>query len=462
MSHKNPVTRRKFLNSALLTAASVAASRATAAESVQEPPKAPTGLRIVVAGVPTKRLLQFSDFEYLGGFVVPGWSGGLETRFGRGLTHRYLGNDLRFFSTGHKTATSPANVRDGGVFEFGFPGVSLAEPFPSAPILQHWGDIYGNKMGQGTSEAGATILREKPRGLWWDEQTERLYWSYCSGGDDSYCGVPATATLGASQLNSTTRTSQAIGAWRIGPAPYKSVIRGCVAIPDWFAQAHTGGKRIATGFGGYFSMMATGGVSMGPSMWAIDPPTSPHMSAIDATALVSYHPPNMTAYGRPSRCQRNADYRTKYDNWQPRNGIGYWSWTDEIHQGCVWIDLPDSHGVLFFPILGQGLLWYANSNRRAESVHHWWMAYDPYDLAKVAHGQLARDLVVPAWYNRVDYPRVPYPTGQGWQSEWPNFFGLIQRVVGSTFDARTRTLFLMMMTKPWPLSEQTIFAYRVK
>ena len=101
-------------------------------------------------------------------------------------------------------------------------------------------------------------------------------------------------------------------------------------------------------------MMATGGVSMGPSLWAIDPPTAPHMSAIDATPLVSYHPPSLKPYTRPLRCQRPANYVTEYDGWQPKDGVGYWTWNDEIHQGCVWIDLPDSHAVLFFPILGAG------------------------------------------------------------------------------------------------------------
>jgi hypothetical protein len=461
MDDYNRIDRRRFLSQALLGAASVATAKGISAEP-QMPPSAPTGVRVLGGFFGGKRLLQASDFEYVGGFILPARTGGLDTRFSRGLAHRYVGSDLRFFAGAHKDQTSPSTVRDGELFEFSFPGLSLKDPLPTAPIIRHWGNIYQDKMALGASFETRRALVEKPRGLWWDEQGGRLYWSYGCGGDDGYCGVPQSATLGASELNWATGKGTAIGSWRIGPASYKCVTRGCVPIPDWFAQQHTGGRRIATGFGGYFSMMATGGVSMGPSLWAIDPPTAPHMSAIDATALVSYNPPSPKAYTRPMRCQRPPDYRTTFDEWQPKDGIGYWAWTDEIHQACIWIDLPDSHGVLFFPILGHGLVYYTNSDRKAETARHWWMALDPYDLAKVARGELARDLVVPAWWNEVRYPRVNYPTGSGWQSEWPRFFGYIPRVVGSTFDPTTRTMFLMLQTKSWPYSEQTIFAYRVK
>jgi hypothetical protein len=463
MNDNNRIDRRAFLGKALLGAASVASAKGLSAEPIQEPPRAPTGVHVLGGFNGGKRLLQPTDFEYIGGFILPGRTGGQDTRFSRGLTHRYVGTDLRFFSAAHKDAQAPKASRDGGLFEFGFPGLSLKDPLPTAPILRHWGDIYQWRMAIGASFETRRPIFEKPRGLWWDEEGGRLYWSYsCGGADDGYCGVPESATLGASELNSTTGTGTGIGAWRIGPATYKCVMRGCVPIPQWFAQAHTGGRRIATGFGGYFSMMATGGVSMGPSLWAIDPPTAPHMSAIDATPLVSYNPVNPRPYTRPMRCQRPPDYTAKYDGWQPKGGIGYWTWTDSIHQGCVWIDLPDSHGIILFPVLGSGLCYYANAAVKAEKALHWWMAYDPYDLAKVAHGELARDLVVPAWWNEVRYPRVPYPTGSGWQSEWPKFFGYIPRVVGSTFDPVTRTVFLMLITKSWPSSEQTILAYKVK
>jgi hypothetical protein len=458
MDEKSHVDRRKFLSSALLTAASLATTRSLSAEPIQEAPRAPTGLRIMGGFYGSKRLLQFADFEYLGGFIFPGSTKSLDIRFSRGLTHRYVGSDLRFFSAAHKGTSALRTLRDGEIFECGFPGLSLKDPFPVAPIIRHWGDIYQNMMNIGTSLETRKYIYETPRGLFWDEQDGRLYWSYsCGGGDDGYCGAAQSTTLGASELDPTTGKGTAIGAWRIAPATYKCVMRGCVPIPPWFAQAHTGGRRIATGFGGYFSMMATGGVSMGPSLWAIDPPTAPHMSAIDATPLVSYNPPSLKPYSRPMRCQRPGDYRTDFDGWQIRDGIGYWSWTDEIHQGCVWIDLPDSHAVLFFPVLGHGHVMYANADRKAERAQHWWMSYDPYDLAKIAHGTVARDLAVPAWWNQINYPRVAYPVGSAWE-----FFGHIPRVVGSTFDPTTRTLFLMLLTKPWPLSEQTVFAYRVK
>lgn len=464
MKEPSRINRRAFLGSALAGAASLAARSGIAQEQdhprIQgEPPKAPTGVRVLGGLYGAKRLIQPSDFEYAGSFILPNSFKGMDVRFSRGLAHRYVGADLRFFSAIHKTPDSPA--RDGEIVEFGFPGLGLKDPMPTAPVIRQWGDIFQDKMVLGTP-GNSRILLEMPRGLWWDEQDERLYWSYGCGGDDSYCPRNESVTLGASTLNQLTGKGTAIGSWRIGPAPYKCVIRGCVPIPQWFAQAHTGGRRIAAGFGGYFSLMNNGAASLGPSLWAIDPPNTPHMSTIDATMLVSYHPPNAKPYTRPLRCQRPADYKSTFDGWQPKDGIGYWAWTDEIHQACAWIDLPDRHGVLFFPVLGEGLVYYTKSDRHAETAHHWWMALDPYDLAKVLHGELARDLVVPAWWNEVRYARVAYPTDSGWNSASSRFFGNIPRVVGSTFDSSTKTLFLLILTKGWPYSEQTILAYRVK
>ncbi len=461
MNDEHSITRRAFLGNALAGAAAISAVSPADAQTTR--PSAPTGVHIVMPGSQGKRLLQFTDFQFLGGFRLPMTTMGLDVRFGRGLAHRYLGTDLRFFSTGHKTSATPATVRDGEVFEFGYPGVSMTAPFPMAPILRHWGDIYQSKIAVGTPEGKHWTIPDMPRGLFWDEPGQRLYWSYACGGagDDSYCALTESCTLGASVLDNSTGKGQAVGAWRIGPAPYKCVMRGCVPIPQWFADAYTHGRRIGVGFGGNFSMMNNGGVSHGPSLWAIDPPSTPHMTTVDATTLVSYHPPNPRPYTSPLRCQRPANYRTQLDGWAVRDGIGYWSWTDEIHQSCVWIDLPDKHGVVFFPILGEGLLFYVNGATKAEKALHWWMAMDPNDFAKVIRGELGRDRVAPAWWQQIDYPQVAYPAGSGWQSEWPSFFGKIPRVVGSTFDPTTRTLFLMLMTKPWPQSEQTIFAYRV-
>jgi hypothetical protein len=57
----------------------------------------------------------------------------------------------------------------------------------------------------------------------------------------------------------------------------------------------------------------------------------------------------------------------------------------------------------------------------------------------------------------VAYPQVRYPA-----AAVPTGFTGLPKVVGSTFDPVTRTLFLMITTKTWPASEQTIFAYKVR
>ena len=140
------ISRRAFLTSTLLSAAA-GASRDASAQS--QPPKAPSRVKIVAGAPISKTFLQASDFEFLGGFILPQFTAGLDVRFGRGLTHRYVGADLRFLSTAHKTATSPRERRDGELFEVGFPGISATPPYPVAPIVRHWGDIYQDKMCRG-------------------------------------------------------------------------------------------------------------------------------------------------------------------------------------------------------------------------------------------------------------------------------------------------------------------------
>lgn len=82
---------------------------------------------------------------------------------------------------------------------------------------------------------------------------------------------------------------------------------------------------------------------------------------------------------------RDADYWTNTAP-NPVGDAGVWTFGDSIHGGCVWIDLPDKHGVLYASIMGHGNISYIHSDiysKRKEA--HWWI-YDPKDLAAVAQG----------------------------------------------------------------------------
>ena len=72
--------------------------------------------------------------------------------------------------------------------------------------------------------------------------------------------------------------------------------------------------------------------------------------------------------------------------WTPANGTGYWTDSDLIGQGGTWIDTPTMQGVLFIAKVGQGDVWYQDSDRHAQSGAFEWMVYNPADLAAVATG----------------------------------------------------------------------------
>ena len=60
----------------------------------------------------------------------------------------------------------------------------------------------------------------------------------------------------------------------------------------------------------------------------------------------------------PSRCRLLLDPCQCTDPPNPVDGVGYWTWCDEIFGAGIWIDLPDKHGVVFMPSLGHGHLRY--------------------------------------------------------------------------------------------------------
>lgn len=147
------------------------------------------------------------------------------------------------------------------------------------------------------------------------------------------------------------------------------------------------GAEVAAGFGGYYSIATVGPISSGPALAAFDPSGlgagSGTITPVPAKALVGY-PLNATPYTNPDRCHRDTDYRNDFDHWDPRDGVGYWSWTDQMTQGGAWVDTPSVSGLVCCPDLGNGRTWYETSTLHAKRASHAWCVYDPADLAAVA------------------------------------------------------------------------------
>ena len=149
------------------------------------------------------------------------------------------------------------------------------------------------------------------------------------------------------------------------------------------------------------------------------------------------YPFNAEAYTQPTRAGRDTDYSTEFDGWNPRNGVGYWSWTDWLWQGAVWIDTPARHGLLHFPTLGNGRTWYETSTPHAERGSHAWHVYGPADLGEVARGRKERWGIQAVRRWSVHYPGQPNPL-PGWADESR------QMVVGSAWDAQEQRLYVAL------------------
>jgi len=375
-----------------------------------------------VAATSSKQLLTQADFKYLGAFAMPDNAPKGDAMFSMGLTLRYVNGELHMLSAAHG---GPQDV-----YEVRVPGLSMKAPFPQAQIVKDWGEITGGKAY--TANGDFYI-----NGLYWDEADKRLYWSYGSqynaiGGDD-----PA---VGYSTLNDTTGTITPVGVWRFTGRGCKAT-QGCVMpIPQWFADANTGGKRLGAGCGGPYSVYTAGPVHLGPALAAFSPPdpvVNPDRSSLQFTTLVGY-PFTATEYGPPDRGHRDPDYYGGSGDptvWNPRNGVGYWTGLDVLYQAGVWIDLPGKHGLIFFPTLGNGRVWYEGSTVHAERGSHWWFVYDPVDLAKVAQSQKQQWEIQPAATWQVQYPGLTYPLG-GWSDVVGNL------ISGVTYDNITRRLYV--------------------
>jgi hypothetical protein len=242
-----------------------------------------------------KPLLGHGSFTFLGSFRFPLSANGWSTAYSSGgLALRYVDGHLHFFSTSH--------VYSGGlVYEVDYPGISTSDP-PIANLAHEWGDVYGghkwvgNDGGSSTLGSGVTT-----DGLFWDEASHRLYWSY---GHWYNTSNPFNPSIGYSQIDDVAGTATGIGAWSLVGRTDKFSRGGALRIPQWFADRFTGGNTLGVGFGGYYSIIGSG--SLGPSLAAIADPDiaiAPDRSALPNVPLVGYQPA-----GGPGFAQRPGDY----------------------------------------------------------------------------------------------------------------------------------------------------------
>jgi hypothetical protein len=374
-----------------------------------------------------KRVLTFADFEYAGSFKVPGKVAGKESVWAAsGLALRKMPDGTRRLFMSY-----------GPVFEVEVPElVKLVggdhRPLKTAQVKKVWGPLSAAGRDGKAVSANAEF--------WWDQAAGLLYWSSYHG----YWTGPARPLLAASRL-AADGTVTHLGPWR-APAPYyKSYWGGVTPLPKGFADRYAGGRRLAIGFGGYYSICAS--TSQGPALAAIARP-DPAKPALDTVELLC------RPWGKHGGAPRDGDYFVANCGWGGRQpagpGKGWWTMEDVVRSG-VFIDLPDRHGYIAFAYLGTGRMGYDYGHITSAGDADWWYVYDPADLGAAATGAVKCWQVTPHSRTKVEYPLA---AGSGGRTPTAPIYG-------SCFDDQRRLLYLF---KPFSVDNRfpCVHVYRVK
>lgn len=410
-----------------------------------------------------KAVLNQTSFKCIGSCKLPQSAGGADTAYTLGgLAHRYVNGELHFLTTAH--------VYTGGlVYEADCPSFSLSNP-QRGKVTRFWGDIYtghkwvGNDGGSSDLSGGVGTY-----GLYFDPANNRLYWNY---GHWYNATNPNNPSIGCSYLNDQNGVATGLGAWGLNNVPEKYIRGGVTPIPQWFANSYTGGRNLAAGNGGYFSIISSG--SLGPSLAALSSPVgNPDRSSVSNVLLLGYPLGNQdSSHGRG---WRTPNYNSTYDSGQwnpaplpsgttspfPANNnyggkVGYWTWSDSIFGGGTWIDLPNAAGVLFLAKVGTGNVYYQTSDRHAQGGAYIWIVYNPKDLAAVASGAKQSWQIQPT-YIWEDDGTLPCDTN-GFSGD-----GSVQ-IGGASFDPTSNRLYVCVTSgTDWNGSESwpSVYAYQV-
>lgn len=371
------MTRRQLL--ALLGHSSVAA--------FAQLPSAPTRLRIGDDPIPppapvpppgTKAVLTPADLRLEGFYRFP-----IADLFWNhpSFALRKVNGQTRLFCN--------ANVDSGEypLMEFAVPSSAPSLTHGSAPALttvRNWGKY----------RAGHVITNNRdnpnyPGGLFWDDQTSTLWWTYADGYIPSYW----FPNVGATKINDATGGFQSYGPWSTTWLPQRTLGK-MVPIPEAFAKAYTGGKRI--GMGAFPSSGAAGG-PWGACLSAAslpDPVTTPPDPWNATPRSIVNH--GLLLHDLEHRQARNTrynlcGYNVPYDpaqggtlvRGQPIFGSqNPGSGTMDAMTVAAWVDLPDKHGVIFLGTLASTPSGVRLPNDADGYAHMW------YGPGTCVHGQV--------------------------------------------------------------------------
>ncbi len=379
-----------------------------------------------------KKVLGPDDFQYVGSFRLPervGESGagyseiGIALRKTPGGTRHLLVNYTHPRQTLFEIEIPPLAQFDGLDPKPPTMGTSC----PVAEVKKVWGSLVVDipKIGD--------LRQISPNGgLWWDDGSKILYWTcyhgYWTGG-----GFPV---LSATRLGDDGKTTS-VGRWRLPQTvnKWKSYWGGVMKLPADFARKYTGGRTMALGFGGYYSICA--GCSRGPALAAIAQP-DPRRDELDVAELL--------CYPDPAAAPRDGDYFYGLGNiwYDVPKGPNQGAWTmDDWCRSGVFIDLPEKHGYLAFVKLANGRIGYDYGAIGATGASQWWYFYDPEDLGGVAQGRKKPEKIVPHGMAKVSYPgQGDQALRQAQEQGAVHVGGIAGYVSGACFDEQEKLLYV--------------------
>lgn len=373
-----------------------------------------------------KTVLGLDDSQYVGSFRLPervGESGAGYSEIGIALRKMPDGTRRLLMNYTHPRQT---------LFEAEVPPLAQfagtdPKPLRVAEVKKVWGSLVLEipKIGD--------LQRISPNGgLCWDEDSKTLYWTFYHG----YWTGGGFPVLGASRLGDDGKITS-VGRWRLPQTvnKWKSYWGGVTKLPAEFARRYTGGRTMALGFGGYYSICA--GCSRGPALAAIARP-DPNRDELDVAELL--------CYPDPAAAPRDGDYFYGLgDIWYDMpKGPDQGSWTmDDLCRSGVLIDLPEKHGYIAFVKLANGRIGYDYGAIGATGASHWWYFYDPRDLGEAAKGLKKPAQVVPHGMARVSYAgQGEEAIRQAQERGMVHVGGIAGIVSGACFDDQERLLYV--------------------
>ena len=338
-------------------------------------------------------LITQKDIAYIGSYSVEGYNIPDTFRSSAhsdgGLAHRHVDGTLRFASTPHSGYI--------GVYEFELPEAdpsldSDTATWPVCRVVAAWPAI-GNAIKAGNSNVWAGSCH-------WDA-ARGWYWI---GARNTYNAV---APDPCSYIAFNPATGETFGPFLNNGMASPELGNGLTSIPQWFADRYLDGANLLVGNGWRVSGQgARWGTSIGVAK--LDGETLTMQRLIERVPLNSTEQDGFE--------KRPPTYNYRPDTWlttfPPEGEIGYATGGDQIRDSLVWVDLPDKHGIIALPDLGEIDIQYINGAINTTQQQTYWFVYDPAEIAESAEGtRNPRHVYAKSWWKFAE--KGGFQTGSG-------------------------------------------------